>query len=56
MWQMAEVRQRLRDAGREYAQVLLDEYEERLAIITEGRTVTPADVSAAWGYGNAENT
>lgn len=56
MWQMAEVRQRLRDAGREYAQVLLDEYEERLAIITEGRKVTPADVSAAWGYGNAENT
>lgn len=49
MWQMAEVRQKLRDAGREYAQVLLDEYEERLAIICEGREATPADVSAAWG-------
>ena len=48
MWQMAEVRQRLRDAGREYAQVLLDEYKERLAIIAEGREAMPEDISSAW--------
>lgn len=50
MWQMVEVQKKLKTAGRAYAQQLLDEYEERLAIICEGREATPADVSAAWGY------
>ena len=38
----------LKRAGREYAEVLMDAYEERLAIITEGREVQPEDISAAW--------
>lgn len=42
------VMQALKSAGREYAEILLDAYEERLAIITEGRNVEPADISAAW--------
>lgn len=38
----------LKRAGREYGEVLMDAYEERLAIITEGRNVQPEDISAAW--------
>ena len=38
----------LKRAGREYGEVLMDAYEERLAIITEGREVQPEDISAAW--------
>lgn len=38
----------LKRAGREYGEDLLDAYEERLAIIAEGREVTPEDISAAW--------
>ena len=40
--------QTLKRAGKEYAAQLMDEYEERLAMICEGREITPADVSAAW--------
>lgn len=39
---------RLKRAGREYGEDLMDAYEERLAIITEGRDVQPEDISAAW--------
>lgn len=39
---------RLKRAGREYGEGLMDAYEERLAIITEGRDVQPEDISAAW--------
>ena len=39
---------RLKRAGREYGEDLTDAYEERLAIITEGRDVQPEDISAAW--------
>ena len=39
---------RLKQAGREYGVELMDAYEERLAIITEGRNVQPEDISAAW--------
>ena len=39
---------RLKRAGREYGEELMDSYEERLAIITEGRDVQPGDISAAW--------
>lgn len=39
---------RLKRAGREYGEELMDAYEERLAIITEGRDVQPEDISAAW--------
>lgn len=39
---------RLKRAGREYGEKLMDSYEERLAIITEGRDVQPEDISAAW--------
>ena len=39
---------RLKRAGREYGENLMDAYEERLAIITEGRDVQPEDISAAW--------
>ena len=38
----------LKRAGREYGEKLMDAYEERLAIITEGRDVQPEDISAAW--------
>lgn len=38
----------LKRAGREYGVELMDAYEERLAIITEGRDVQPEDISAAW--------
>jgi len=38
----------LKRAGREYGEKLMDSYEERLAIITEGRGVQPEDISAAW--------
>ena len=38
----------LKRAGREYGEELMDAYEERLAIITEGRDVQPEDISAAW--------
>ena len=38
----------LKRAGREYGEDLMDAYEERLAIITEGREVQPEDISAAW--------
>lgn len=40
--------QTLKRAGKEYAAQLLDEYEERLAIITEGCEVKPEDITAAW--------
>lgn len=39
---------RLKRAGSEYGEDLMDAYEERLAIITEGREVQPKDISAAW--------
>ena len=39
---------RLKRAGREYGEDLTDAYEERLAIIAEGRDVQPEDISAAW--------
>lgn len=39
---------RLKRAGREYGEKLMDAYEERLAIITEGRDVQSEDISAAW--------
>ena len=39
---------RLKRAGREYGENLMAAYEERLAIITEGRDVQPEDISAAW--------
>ena len=39
---------RLKRAGREYGEELMDAYEERLAIIAEGRDVQPGDISAAW--------
>lgn len=45
---MLVVQKELRDVGRVRAMQLLDEYEERLAIITEGRDVQPEDISAAW--------
>lgn len=48
MWQAACVTQNLRSAGREHAAVLIDAYEERLAIITEGRSAAPDDISKAW--------
>lgn len=38
----------LKTAGREQAALLLDKYEERVAIICEGREATAADISAAW--------
>jgi len=41
--------QTLKRAGKEYAAQLLDEYEERLAMICEGREVEVADIIAAWG-------
>lgn len=45
---MLVVQKELRDVGRVRAAQLLDYYEERLAIITEGRDVQPEDISAAW--------
>lgn len=42
------VLQALKRAGREEAARLLDRYEERIAIICEGREATPDDFSAAW--------
>lgn len=39
---------RLKRAGREYGEELMNSYEERLAIIAEGRDVQPGDISAAW--------
>jgi hypothetical protein len=48
MGQMLEIQKRLREAGRSRATVLLDLYEERISLITEGREATPADISAAW--------
>lgn len=45
---MLTVQTELKNAGRVYAETLLDQYEERLAIITEGREVRPEDISAAW--------
>ena len=38
----------LKRAGKEEAARLLDRYEERIAIICEGREATAADISAAW--------
>lgn len=38
----------LKRAGREYGENLMDAYEERLAIIAEGREAAPEDISAAW--------
>ena len=40
--------QALKRAGKEEAARLLDRYEERIAMICEGREVTAADISAAW--------
>lgn len=48
MWQAACVTQTLRSAGRVHAAVLVDAYEERLAIITEGRSAEPEEISRAW--------
>ena len=45
---MLVVQKELREVGKVRAMQLLDEYEERLAIITEGRDVQPEDISAAW--------
>ena len=45
---MLVVNKELREVGKVRAMQLLDEYEERLAIIAEGREVTPEDVSSAW--------
>ena len=45
---MLVVNRELREVGKVRAMLLLDEYEERLAIITEGRDVQPEDISAAW--------
>ena len=45
---MLVVNKELREVGKVRAMQLLDEYEERLAIITEGRDVQPEDISAAW--------
>ena len=45
---MLVVQKELRDVGRVRAAQLLDYYEERLAIIAEGREVTPEDIEAAW--------
>ena len=47
MGQMMEVKKRLEEVGM-YAGKLLDDYEERLAIIAEGREVEVADIIAAW--------
>ena len=45
---MFEVKKRLKDVGRAFAEVLLDAYEERLAMIAEGREPTDDDITAAW--------
>ena len=45
---MLVVQKELRDVGRVRAAQLLDDYEERLAIISEGRAATPEDISSAW--------
>ena len=45
---MLAVKNRLSEVGM-YAEKLLDDYEERLAIICEGREVKPEDISVAWG-------
>lgn len=47
-WDEYIVKQKLKEAGRERAAVLLDEYEERMGMICEGREATPEDVTAAW--------
>ena len=64
---MLVVNKELREVGKVRAMQLLDEYEERLAILAEGRDATPEDISAAWASalnvkfergveGNAENS
>lgn len=45
---MLVVQKELRDVGRVRAAQLLDDYEERLAIIAEGREISPEDISSAW--------
>ena len=45
---MLVVQKELRDVGRVRAAQLLDDYEERLAIIIEGREISPEDISSAW--------
>ena len=40
--------QALKRAGKEEAARLLDRYEERIAIICEGREATATDISATW--------
>lgn len=45
---MMTIKAKLRAVGPERTEELLSEYEERLAIICEGREATPEDVSAAW--------
>lgn len=40
--------QALKRAGKDEAARLLGLYEERIAIICEGREATAADISAAW--------
>lgn len=44
----AEVQRRLKEAGTKYAADLLDQYDERVAIIAEGREVTDEVLTAAW--------
>ena len=48
MGQMMEIGAALRRVGKDYAETLLDEYEERLSIICEGREVEDDDITAAW--------
>lgn len=45
---MLTVQKTLRDVGRVRAAQLLDAYEERIAMMTEGKEPTPKDISAAW--------
>ena len=46
--QTMEIGAELKRVGREYAETLLDYYEERLSIICEGREIEDEDITAAW--------
>lgn len=48
MGHMLPILARLREVGKGRAADLLNDYEERLAIICEGREAQPEDISAAW--------
>lgn len=48
MRHMVPILARLREVGKERAADLLNDYEERLAIICEGSEAQPEDISAAW--------